>query len=139
MKRICNAADKTGSEKTPEADRDLLSALAGHQADRECAVAQHTRRVVMASLGVMREQKAGRKKVRSVALAAAIMVVLLVVGPMAWWFVEEVADGEHLSDIVGLFGLIVFILCPAILAATLLVGWARRTDPDQKNSSSKRK
>lgn len=139
MKRICNAADKTGSEKTPEADRDLLSALAGHQADRECAVAQHTRRVVMTSLGVMREQKAGRKQVRSVALAAALIVVLLVVGPTAWWIVEDVVAGNNLSDIVCQFGLVIFVLCPAILAATLLVGWAHHAGPNQKNSASKRK
>lgn len=117
-----NAA--SGAATGTEGNRDLLSALAGNQAGRERAVGYHTRRVVLASLGVMQDQKAGRKRTRSVALAS-ILLVVLALGPFFWRVADDLFEGEHMSDIATQFGLWVCILFPAILAAALVAGWAR--------------
>jgi hypothetical protein len=108
----------------PAADRDLVAALAGGQASRERAVAHRTRRVVLASLGVMQDQRADRRRNRAVALAA-ILLVLLAVGPLIWWAADNLIGGEHLGDLTSQFSLWVCILCPALVAAVLVAGWLR--------------
>ena len=104
---------------------DLAASLTGGTADRDREVAHTTRRVVMASLGVMKDQQAGRRRVRSVALAATLAVVLAL-GPLVWWAVDNLTAGGHLSDLTCQFSLWVCILCPALLAAAVVAGWLRR-------------
>ena len=121
----CGAAGDPQKSAGPDQNRDneLVSALAGN-ADRECAVGYKTRRVVLASLGVMQEQKAGRKRIRAVALAS-ILVVILLLGPLVWWAVEELSAGGRLGDLTSQVALLVCMLCPALVAAVLVAGWAR--------------
>ncbi len=118
------AIGKSRAEATT-LDRDLLSALSGTQAGRDGAVANRTRRVVMASLGVMQEQKAGRKRTRSVALAS-VLVILLLLGPALWRVADDLIGGERFSDIATQFSLLFGILCVALVGAVIVAGWARR-------------
>jgi hypothetical protein len=106
------------------ANRELVAALAGVQAGRDRAVAHRTRNVVLASLGVMKEQRAGRQRIRAVALAA-ILLVLLAVGPLIWWAADNLIAGERLGDLTSQFSLWVCILCPALVAAALVAGWLK--------------
>ncbi len=116
------AANPAGGAE--DARRGLLSALAGKQAARERAVAQTTRRVVSTSLGVMRDQQAGRRRSRALALAA-LLLVLLALGPFVWRVTDDLIGGEHLADIATQTSLWICILCPAVLAAVIVAGWAR--------------
>jgi hypothetical protein len=106
------------------ANPELLAALAGKQAGRDRFVAEKTRRVVMASFGVMQDQKAGRRRTRSVALAA-LLLALLAFGPLAWRVTDDLIGGEHISDIATQTSLWACILIPAVLAAFVVAGWSR--------------
>jgi hypothetical protein len=107
-----------------DANRELLAALAGKQAGRDRAVAENTRRVVLASAGVMKDQRADRKRSRSLALAS-ILLVLLALGPFVWRVADDVIGGEHWSDMATQTSLWVCLFCPAIIAAVLVAGWSR--------------
>jgi hypothetical protein len=118
-----------GSASVPAAgarapNPDLISALAGKQAGRDRVVAEKTRRVVMASFGVMQDQKAGRRRTRSVVLAS-LLLALLAFGPLAWRVADDLIGGEHISDIATQTSLWACILIPAVLAAFLVAGWSR--------------
>jgi len=110
---------------TPDKNRDLLSAIAGTQAGRERAVAHRARRVVMASYGVMQDQKAGRKRSRSLALAS-ILLVILAMGPFVWRLTDDLIGGEHLADLPAQISCLGCFLLPAVLAAALVAGWMRQ-------------
>jgi len=105
-------------------EADVHAALAGQQADRERQVAQSTRRVVMASLGIIKEQKAGRRRVRAIAVAS-ILVFFLIFGPLIWWAADNLISGEHIGDLTCQLSLWACILCPALLAAAVVAGWLR--------------
>ena len=116
-----SAAQAAGAQ---DAKGDLLAALAGKQAVRDRAVAYSTRRVVMTSLGVIEEQRANRRRVRALALSV-LLVAMFALGPFLWRVTDDLIGGEHLADMATQMSLWLCILCPAVLAAVLVAGWAR--------------
>jgi len=120
---VTGTAPATGT--STGSHREVVAALAGMDAGRDRAVADQTRRVVMASLGVLQEQKAGRKRNRAVALAATLLV-FVVVGPPAWWIADTLIEEERITSLAGEISVLGFIVCTALLASALLAGWVRR-------------
>ncbi len=114
-----------GAGNNANARQDMLAALTGHHAAQDCKVAHHTRRVVMASLGVIQERKAGLKRNRALALAA-ILVVFFIVGPPVWWMVDTLVEEGHLASLLSQLSVWGFFISTALLAAALLAGWLRK-------------
>ncbi len=104
---------------------DLVDAMAGFGGDRERSAADKTRRVVMASAGVMQDQRAGRKRIRAMALAATL-VVFFVVGPPVWWVADTLIEEEHLTSLMSELAVWGFFSVTALLGSALLAGWLRR-------------
>jgi hypothetical protein len=120
-----NAREQGGRvQTTPTENRDLKQSLAAGDAERERAVAQRTRGVVLASMGVMQGQKADRRRSRSMAMAAGL-VALVLLGPLVWWAVETAIEEQRFSGLTGQFSLWICLFA-AGLAAAILAGWLRR-------------
>jgi hypothetical protein len=124
---VTSSGQAIGAGQDPQqaAHGDLNEAAAGFQGDRERATADKARRVVMASAGVLREQRAGRKKIRAMALAATL-VVFFVVAPPVWWIAENLIEEEHLTSTLSELAVWGFFSVTALLGSALLAGWLRR-------------
>jgi hypothetical protein len=116
--------DGNGSGRGAELGSDLISALTGLDANRDRAVAQRTRRVVLSSHGVLQEQKQDKSRARAVALAVTLLVLLLI-APLVWEATDSLIAGEHLGDPGSQLSLWACIVCPTLLGAALVAGWWR--------------
>jgi hypothetical protein len=123
MTSVAGTARQTGIETGSH--RDVLAALSGVSADRDRAVAHRTRRVVMASLGVMQERNAGLRRKRAVAIAATLLV-FFVVAPPVWWIADTLIEEERVTSPVSEIAVWGFFMSTALLASALLAGWMRR-------------
>lgn len=110
------AADEGRSAKGSSAS--LLNA------DRDRQVSQNTRRVVMASLGVLKSQEERRNHSRALAIAA-ILVIPLILGPMVWFCADHFNAGGTWGDLTSDFTLWVCLLCSALLGAVFVAVWLR--------------
>jgi hypothetical protein len=119
--------ENSASPATPanDSDRELLSSLTGGDAGRDRDIAQRTRRVVLASLGVIQGHKEGGKRSRALALAS-ILLVILALGPFLWHVADDLFGGELLGDIPTQTSMLVCVLCLTLLAAVLIAGWRRK-------------
>ena len=113
------------SRRNADASADLLSALSGLEANRERAVAHRARRMVMSSLGVIKEEQHDRSRARAVAVAVSFVLVLLIT-PLMWEAADSFFGGEHLGEVGGQLSLWACILCPTLLGAALIAGWWRK-------------
>ena len=104
---------------------DLLLAITGRDANRDRVVARRTRRVVLSSLGVLKEQKQDKSRARAVALAVTL-IVLLLIAPLLWEATDSLIAGEHLGDPGNQLSLWACIVTPTLLAAAVVAGWWRR-------------
>jgi hypothetical protein len=120
---ITGTAPESGADTGSR--RELLAALAGGDAEMARVAAHRTRRVVMASLGVMREHKAGLRRKRALALAATLLVFVVLVPPI-WWIADTLIEEERLTSAVSEITVWGFFLSTALVASALLAGWMRR-------------
>src|ERR1700757_5272811 len=120
---ITGAVPETGTDTRSHCE--VLTALAGGDAEMARSAADRTRRVVMASLGVMQEHKAGLKRNRALAIAATLLV-FFVVGPPIWWIADSLIEEERLTSVVSEITIWGFFLSTALVASALLAGWLRR-------------
>jgi hypothetical protein len=122
---LTTAEPTTGTIPGTDTDRKFVGSLAGMDADREMAVGYRTRRVVLASMGVLADNRADQRRTRSLALAAILLIILLL-GPLVWWTVDSIAAGGRLTDLASELGVWIMFLGAALLACVLLAGWLRR-------------
>lgn len=133
MSRFDGTDDKSGPGATNGADRasetkiaaDLLAAVSGREANRECLMAHRTRRIVGASMGVIGEQKASCDRRRSIALAAVLLIFMLL-GPLVWWGAQTLFASDQSSGFAGQFSIWISFLGVGLLASVLLAGWLRK-------------
>ena len=103
-------------------DVDLMNALAGRDADRDRVISYRTRRVVLGSLGVIKDHRKDRSRARAIALALSL-VILTLIAPLFWEASESLIAGEHLADLGSQLSLWACFLCPTLLGAALVAGW----------------
>lgn len=100
--------------------QEVAEALAGAPAQRDASVAYRTRRVVMASLGVLKDQKDSSRRSRALALFAALLF-LVVLSPPLCWIGDILIEEQRISSFVGQLTIWGLFVITALLGAALVV------------------
>lgn len=109
----------------PHKHSDLLRALAGNCGQRDREAGDKTRRVVLASLGVLKDQSHFRRRNRALALAT-LLVLLVLLGPFLWWGWEQLLCGDSLNSAQCQLHIFLYFLGGAVMASVILAGWLKR-------------
>ena len=113
-----------GQPDPPIASPDLISALAGLDAERGRRSALRTRRVVTGSAANLRSQRQSSGRSRNLAIAVAFLVLLLIT-PLIWSSVDSLVGDQHLTDTASQLSLLGLLVGSALIAAMLVAGWLR--------------
>lgn len=105
-------------------DSQIQRSRAIADADRDRAVAHKTRRVVLASLGILNDLKAGHKRNRAVAVAAILVLFSVMALPLWFLFYSMFAD-DNTAGVAWEIAVSGFFLCCGLVGSALLVGWLR--------------
>ncbi len=118
---LTNSAHPAASSAS---DPDLLSALAGLDAEHSRHSALRTRRVVTGSAANLRSQRQSSGRSRNLAIAVAVLVLLLIT-PLIWSSVDSLLGDQHLTDTSSQLSLLGLLVGSALIAAMLVAGWLR--------------
>jgi len=100
--------------------QEVAAALAGTPAQRDASVAYRTRRVVMASLGVLKDQKDSSRRSRALALFAALLF-LVVLSPPLCWIGDILIEEQRISSFVGQLTIWGLFVITALLGTAIVV------------------
>lgn len=100
--------------------RDVAAALGGAPAQHDASVAHRTRRVVLASLGVLQDQQAISRRSRALALLAALLF-LVVLSPPLCWIGDILIEEERISSFVGQLSIWGLFVIAALLGTAIVV------------------
>ncbi len=105
---------------------ELISALAGLDANHSRHSALRTRRVVTGSAANLQSQRQSSGRSRNLAIAG-VVVVLLLITPLIWYSVDSLVGDQHLTDTVSQLSLLGLLVGSALIAAMLVAGrWRNR-------------
>lgn len=110
----------------PASDPELISALAGLDAEHSRLSALRTRRVVTGSAANLQSQRQSSGRSRNLAIAG-VVVVLLLMTPLIWSSVDSLIGDQHLTDTASELSLLGLLVGSALIAAMLVAGrWRNR-------------
>jgi hypothetical protein len=105
---------------TNGADRRLIDALSGLDAQADLAVVQRTRRAVMEAAHQMRAAETGRRRQAGIVMLAVVGLVLLLT-PAVWTIADDLFNnGEHFQDTPAMTMSLVATLFSTIFAALVV-------------------